>query len=110
MSKDLVEVQVGMSVKLEAGDCRADGDSAVGFSGYAVPGTEHERFWTSRERAEKLCASGVAVRVLPMEEPTEEAAEEVLEEWTLKSSPEAYLKRSPDGPQAELARRILGLE
>jgi hypothetical protein len=37
-----------------------------------------------------------------------EDKEPEVEEWNLKTSPEDYLKRSPDGPNAELARRILG--
>lgn len=34
--------------------------------------------------------------------------DEEVEEWTLATSPEAYLERYPDGPKAELARRIIG--
>lgn len=42
------------------------------------------------------------------DEPEEEAAEEAPE-WTLKTSPEDYLKKSPDGPKADLAKQILGV-
>lgn len=31
-----------------------------------------------------------------------------LEKWTLKVSPEEYLEKWPNGPNADLARRILG--
>lgn len=31
----------------------------------------------------------------------------VPKQWTLKVSPEDYLKRHPDGPQAEFARKLL---
>ena len=31
-------------------------------------------------------------------------------EWTLATPPEIYLERFPDGPNAELARRVLGLD
>ena len=31
-------------------------------------------------------------------------------EWTLKTSPEDYLDKYPDGPNADLARQVLGLE
>lgn len=50
----------------------------------------------------------VVVEVTPEPEPveTEEAAPKG-EKWHLKSTPEAYLKRMPDGPQADLARRII---
>lgn len=34
--------------------------------------------------------------------------EEGPPEWPLKTSPADYLKRNPDGPNALLARRILG--
>lgn len=30
-----------------------------------------------------------------------------MPEWTLKTSPEEYLERFPDGPNAELARQVL---
>lgn len=36
----------------------------------------------------------------------EDKAEEA-EEWDLKTSPEDYLERFPDGPNAELARRLV---
>jgi len=32
------------------------------------------------------------------------------EEWPLKTDPEKYLKMTPDGPKADLARKILGLD
>lgn len=37
-----------------------------------------------------------------------EAAEDKAEEWPLKTSPAKYLEKNPDGPNAELARRLLG--
>lgn len=41
-------------------------------------------------------------------EPADDAEpDDVEEEWTLKTSPEDYLERHPDGPNAELAARIL---
>lgn len=35
---------------------------------------------------------------------------DIEDKWHLKVDPEAYLARSPDGPNAELARRILEAE
>lgn len=35
------------------------------------------------------------------------SASEELPEWTLQVEPEIYLERWPEGPQAELARKIL---
>lgn len=69
-------------------------------------------------------AAGVKMRAKPEDKmvPTPEnkaAAEEaepadadepVEEEWPLKTSPEAYLEKKPDGPKADLARRVLGLD
>lgn len=45
-------------------------------------------------------------------EQCEEVAEEPdisLEDWPLQTPPDAYLKKSPNGPKAALARKILGL-
>lgn len=38
------------------------------------------------------------------------AFEKLEEEWTLKTSPEDYLERYPDGPQSDLAARILAAQ
>lgn len=43
-------------------------------------------------------------------EGQEEADEGPEEEWGLQTSPEDYLEKYPDGPNAELARQILGRE
>ena len=38
----------------------------------------------------------------------EEEATEAVPEWPLKTPPEKYLEKTPDGPKADLARKILG--
>ena len=45
----------------------------------------------------------------PPEEPAAPAPADEELVWTLKTKPEQYLKRNPNGPNAELARKILGL-
>ena len=64
-------------------------------------------------RAEALVAAKYAIfmgshtetaTVGPIETAT---ATPQRERWTLKTSPEKYLKAHPDGPNAELARRIV---
>lgn len=44
------------------------------------------------------------------EDQGEEEAEEDGEEWTLKMSPEAYLKLHPDSKHSELARKLTAAE
>lgn len=45
------------------------------------------------------------------EDATEDAemSSEALPKWPLKTDPEVYLEKSPNGPKADLARQILGL-
>ena len=38
-----------------------------------------------------------------------ETSSAALPKWPLKTDPEAYLERTPNGPKADLARQILGL-
>jgi hypothetical protein len=35
------------------------------------------------------------------------SASDLRDRWTLKSSPAVYLKRAPEGPQAELAKELI---
>lgn len=39
-----------------------------------------------------------------------DAPAEPAPEWTGKMSPENYIKRFPEGPKADLAKRVLGIE
>ena len=39
--------------------------------------------------------------------PQVESRKEGAPEWPLKTDPETYLERNPDGPKADLARKIL---
>lgn len=104
--KKLKRVRVGMSVKLMDGDLNDDGEAAVGYSGYAVPGVRGaDTFWTTKVRAEALRELGAA-----LEAPEVAEEKDIDPRWDLKSSPEDYLEQYPDGPNAALAREILGLD
>lgn len=54
-------------------------------------------------------ASEVGPSETPAAGPSETKEEEKLE-WTLATAPEKYLEKWPEGPKAELAKKILGQE
>jgi hypothetical protein len=76
----------------------------------------------SAELYRELAKDGAAVLVTPAQAretatppahetrgaPEAGSADGTDEEWPLQKGPEEYLDRYPDGPKADLARRILG--
>lgn len=69
------------------------------------------------KRAVELCKGGFAVVEAEFEredarakreaEREARAAESPRPEWKLKTSPQDYLEKNPNGPQAELARSVI---
>lgn len=64
-----------------------------------MPGEDLRRGAVDAARYAALVRAGLAA---PVEV-------EAVEEWPLKTPPAEYLERSPNGPRADLARRILGM-
>ena len=62
----------------------------------------------TKPKALRWLSGGLAV---PYEDTGAESATDNPSppEWTLRTSPEAYLKKKPNGPNAALARKVLGL-
>lgn len=58
---------------------------------------------------EKETASETGPSETPAAGPSE-TKEEEKPEWTLATPPDQYLERWPDGPKADLAKRVLGQE
>ncbi len=63
----------------------------------------------NRKEREKAGAP-VAPEAGPSEVQDRPATETKMPRWTLRQTPAEYLKASPDGPMAELARAILAAE
>jgi len=67
----------------------------------------------SQHAGENLLQNGMAERlpddwVDPNEVETADTPPGDTPEWPLATPPEKYLERSPDGPKADLARKIIG--
>lgn len=60
----------------------------------------------TESEAERLIAAGLASLAQGGETEAESGKTEVTE-WKKKLSPQEYLEKYPEGPQAELARKIL---
>lgn len=50
------------------------------------------------------------IEIISEDEPEEVESVDEIQLWTLKTPPDVYLEKTPDGPSADLARRILGIE
>lgn len=99
----------GKDEVVEEGDARASFLFAT--PGYEIPAGEVERF--GLELVDGKVAFGAEEAPAPSqpEDPAPEGDgdpdDDDVPEWTLKTPPEEYLEKHPDGPNAELARRVL---
>lgn len=94
-----------------------DGDPRAAFL-FATPGVEIaagdvERLGLSAEGGKVVLAASAEAGSDdppqandPPTDPVDEGEADAIE-WTLKTSPEEYLEKHPDGPNAELARSVL---
>lgn len=91
-----------------------DGDARASFlfatPGYEIPAGEVERFGLELVDGKVSFGTEEAPAPSEPEDPAPEGAgdpDDDVPEWTLKTPPEEYLEKHPDGPNAELARRVL---
>ena len=91
--------------------------TSAGPEGVRLVGSVHD---LKRSEAVMLIEGGYATPVRDGEQPEiavvqadegiEKAVVEPLPKWRLRQSPVDYLKKNPEGPKAELARRYVEAE